>query len=47
MIEPQYIKRLLRPCGSKDQRWSNFLRNHAHVIVACDFFVSLTMGALL
>ena len=29
-----------RPRG--DQRWSTFLRNHARVIVACDFFVSVT-----
>ena len=25
-----------------DQRWSTFLRNHAQVIVACDFFVAVT-----
>jgi len=29
-----------RPRG--DQRWSTFLRNHAHAIVACDFFVAVT-----
>jgi hypothetical protein len=38
----KYVKQL--PCsrGSKDQRWSTFLRNHADSIVACDFFVSVT-----
>jgi putative transposase len=25
-----------------DQRWSTFLRNHAKVILACDFFVAVT-----
>ncbi len=25
-----------------DQRWSTFLRNHAHDIIACDFFVAVT-----
>lgn len=38
----KYVKRLPRPRGSKDQRWSTFLCNHAHGIVACDFFVSAT-----
>ena len=28
--------------GSSDQRWSTFVRNHAKMIVACDFFVSVT-----
>lgn len=30
-----------RPRG--DQRWSTFLRNHARAIVACDFFVAVTV----
>jgi putative transposase len=39
----KYIKRRpSRPRGGKDQRWSTFIRNHAHVIVACDFFVAVT-----
>ena len=29
------------PCG--DQRWSTFLRNHAGAILACDFFVVVTV----
>jgi putative transposase len=33
-----------RPSGSPrgDQRWSTFLRNHAKVIIACDFFVAVS-----
>ena len=30
-----------RPRG--DQRWSTFLKNHAKAIVACDFFVAVTV----
>jgi hypothetical protein len=30
-----------RPQG--DQRWSTFLRNHAKSILACDFFVAVTV----
>jgi putative transposase len=30
-----------RPRG--DQRWSTFLHNHARAIVACDFFVAVTV----
>jgi putative transposase len=39
----KYVRRLPRPRGSNDQRWSAFLRNHAYEIVACDFFVSITV----
>jgi transposase InsO family protein len=38
----KYAKHPSRPHGSKAQRWSTFLRNHAHATVACDFFVSVT-----
>ncbi|MGA7412427.1 MAG: integrase core domain-containing protein [Bryobacteraceae bacterium] len=38
----KYLKQWPSPRGSKDQRWSTFLRNHAHNIVACDFFVVVT-----
>jgi hypothetical protein len=27
-----------------DQRWSTFLKNHAKAIVACDFFVAVTVA---
>jgi putative transposase len=30
-----------RPRG--DQRWATFLRNHAKAIIACDFFVAVTV----
>ena len=39
----KYIGQPPRPHGSKDQRWSTFLRNHARGIVACDFVVSVTV----
>jgi putative transposase len=38
----KYLKQRPCPRGSKDQRWSAFLHNHAHGMVACDFFVSVT-----
>jgi putative transposase len=38
----KYLKQRPSPRGSKDQCWSTFLRNHAHNIVACDFFVMVT-----
>ncbi|MBV9443274.1 MAG: hypothetical protein JO217_11315 [Acidobacteriaceae bacterium] len=40
----KYIEQAPRPHGSKDQGWSTFIRNHANGIVACDFFVSVTVG---
>jgi putative transposase len=40
----KYVRRLPRPRGSNDQRWATFLRNHARGIVACDFFVSVTVS---
>ncbi|HEY1212692.1 MAG TPA: integrase core domain-containing protein [Bryobacteraceae bacterium] len=40
----KYVKRLPRPPGGKDQRWSTFLRNRGHQMVACNFFVSVTAG---
>ena len=40
----KYIEQAPRPHGSQDQRWSTFIRNHANGIVACDFFVSVTIG---
>jgi putative transposase len=40
----KYIQHQPRPRGSSNQRWSTSLRNHAHGVVACDFFVSVTAG---
>lgn len=28
--------------GKRSQRWSTFVRNHAHGVLACDFFVTVT-----
>ncbi len=28
--------------GARTQRWSTFVRNHAHAVLACDFFVVVT-----
>ena len=39
----KYMGRAPRPHGSTDQRWSTFVRNHACGVVACDFFVSVTV----
>ena len=39
----KYSKQLPRPRGSRDQRWSTFLKNHANAIVACDFFTVVTV----
>src|SRR5437660_11224068 len=36
----KYSKQPPRPRGSRDQRWSSFVKNHANAIVACDFFYS-------
>jgi transposase InsO family protein len=45
-VSPRTVGRYMpkRPPGRPrgDQRWSTFLRNHAHAIVACDFFVAVT-----
>src|SRR3954451_6880430 len=38
----KYNKQPPRPRGSRDQRWSSFVKNHANAIVACDFFTVVT-----
>jgi len=40
----KYIQQAPRPRGRQDPRWSTFIRNHARGIVACDFFVSVTVS---
>ena len=37
--------RTLRPRrgGRRSQRWATFVRNHAHAVVACDFFTTVTV----
>src|SRR4051794_388094 len=39
----KYSKQGPGPRGSRDQRWSTFLKNHANAIVACDFFTVVTV----
>ena len=45
-LSPRTVRKYMpkRPGGAprKDQRWSTFLRNHAHAIVACDFCIAVT-----
>ena len=46
-VSPRTVRKYMpkRPSGRPrgDQRWSTFLRNHARAIVACDFFVAVTV----
>jgi putative transposase len=46
-VSPRTVRKYLdrgHPSGrGKDQCWAAFLRNHAKAIVACDFFVSVTV----
>ena len=39
----RYIRRF-RPSsgGRSSQRWATFVRNHAHAVLACDFFITVT-----
>ncbi len=45
-VSPRTVGKYMpkRPPGRRrgDQRWSTFLKNHAKVILACDFFVAVT-----
>ena len=45
-VSPRTVRKYMPiwpPGGPRgDQRWSTFLKNHAHAIVACDFFVTVT-----
>jgi transposase InsO family protein len=46
-VSPRTVRKYMpkRPPGVPrgDQRWSTFLRNHARAIIACDFFVAVTV----
>jgi len=47
LVSPRTVRKYLDagPRGrTPDQRWSTFIRNHARAIVACDFFVTVTVG---
>src|SRR5436305_6686598 len=39
----KYSKQRPGPRRSRDQRWSTFVKNHVHAIVACDFFTAVTV----
>jgi hypothetical protein len=48
-VSPRTVARYLRPLrprrgGAHSQRWATFVRNHAHAILACDFFTTVTVG---
>ena len=46
-VSPRTVRKHMakRPSGGPrgDQRWSTFLRNHAEAVLACDFFVAVTV----
>ena len=46
-VSPRTVRKYMpkRPPGQPrgDQRWATFLRNHAKAIIACDFFVAVTV----
>jgi putative transposase len=40
----RYLRRLRPSCGGRpSQRWAAFVRNHAHAVLACDFFTTITV----
>jgi putative transposase len=47
-VSPRTVGRYLcalrpRRGGRRSQRWATFVRNHAHAVVACDFFTTVTV----
>jgi transposase InsO family protein len=39
----RYLRHLRPPRGRRSaQRWATFVRNHAHAVLACDFFIAVT-----
>lgn len=47
-VSPRTVGRYLctlgpRHGGRRSQRWATFVRNHAHAVVACDFFTTVTV----
>ena len=46
-VSPRTVRKYMpkRPPGQPrgDQRWGTFLRNHAKAIIACDFFIAVTV----
>jgi putative transposase len=48
-ISPRTVRRYTPPDhgrqrGPSSQRWMTFVQNHAHGILACDFFITVTAG---
>jgi hypothetical protein len=46
-VSPRTVRKYLdrkRPDRGADQRWATFVRNEAKAIVACDFFISITLS---
>ena len=46
-VSPRTVGRYIRSLrprhgGRRSQRWATFVRNHAHAVVACDFFTTVT-----
>ena len=46
-VSPRTVRRYMPPTGeprdrTSSQRWSTFVRNHAHHTLACDLFVTIT-----
>ncbi len=39
----KYLPKRLRGSPRGDQRWSTFLGSHARSIIACDFFLAVTV----
>ena len=38
-----YLRQFRWPGGGRpSQRWATFVRNHAHAVLACDFFITVT-----
>jgi putative transposase len=47
-VSPRTVGRYMRRQrprrgGRQSQRWATFVRNHAHAVVACDFFTTVTV----
>jgi putative transposase len=48
-VSPRTVGRYLRTVrpgrgGRQSRRWATFVRNHAHAVVACDFFTTVTVA---
>jgi putative transposase len=46
-VSPRTVGRYLRHVrpargGQRSQRWATFVPNHAHAVLACDFFITVT-----